>query len=150
MSSVHEQQKGKSIEVYQSISFDYPYDEALRLREALRQAATRTSWREAPEWERKFATNATKFDRQRFIAYVGEIVGKQEHCYISIQSTHSDSWIVPNVVPKEFGKIEMYEYNDTLGNFVNCILTPALKTLNTDLKITPRSRNLRQIIKDEK
>lgn len=151
MAYLEESQKLNSIEVYRDVSFNFPMARALELRNAMVKCVY-LPWREAPEWEAELMRKNSEAEKNRYISFNREPDNKYVSCYVTLHALNEDedSWVVPNVVPKDFGdRIAMDQYNEIIEEFVTFSLEPALTQLKSTVTMSPKRFNLTDMFDEE-
>lgn len=137
--------KNASIEIFQDLVLTCSDEHRVELYEALGKHA-KTPWRHAKEREKSLMKDPP---------YVPDVIVFEREYGDNIAASGLVFWAesygykVGNIVPLQGDDLGISGYNDVLNDFINQVVTPALKDLNFEMNITPKKQSITAWISQE-
>ena len=123
--------KNNLIEVFQDLTLLYPCKLHAEICEALRQR-TKAPWRRSEDEELSLRDQA--FEDSEFMVFIRESGDNLKASKVGLHG-EPGTYKISNVVPMEYGQLEVSEYNDILNDFVDQIVRPISKDIGPHLHI---------------
>ena len=128
--------KNDQIEVFQDLSLLYPCKMHAEICEALSQR-TKAPWRRAEDEEMRLRDQA--FEDSEFMVFIREPGDNLKASKVGLHG-EPGRYKISNVVPMEYGQLEVSEYNDILNDFVERIVRPISRDIEPQLHIEVSKR----------